>query len=104
MAEAVEKVTAPVDEQAQVEEKETFEPDCNCDIAEDEKECSCEECDHNGGYAPTIQIMYNNGTGAYWEPGTFTSYTYNGKSFMVFRGEALVGLYNFDAVASVEVR
>ncbi len=50
-----------------------------------------------------IQITQMNGTYNEWKPEQYTDYMYDGKCFIIMRGEKWVGIYNMDAVRSITI-
>jgi len=50
-----------------------------------------------------IQITMSNGCYVEWKPEQYTDYMYDGKCFIIIRGEQWVGFYNMDSVRSIVV-
>lgn len=50
-----------------------------------------------------IQITQMNGAYNEWKPEQYTDYMYDGKCFIIMRGEQWVGIYNMDAVRSIVI-
>lgn len=51
-----------------------------------------------------IKITFKNGNVCTWEQNEYTDYKYDGKCFIVARGEQWVGIYNIDSIISVVVK
>lgn len=54
----------------------------------------------------TIEITFKNGHSANWEAdkGEWDDYAYDGKTFIIKKNGAWVGIYNMDSVISVVVK
>lgn len=54
----------------------------------------------------TIEITFKNGHSAVWEAnkGEWDDYAYDGKVFIIKKGDSWVGIYNMDHVISVVVK
>lgn len=50
-----------------------------------------------------IQIAMMNGTYDEWNLEQFTDYMYDGRCFIIIRGEQWVGIYNIDAVRRITI-
>lgn len=50
-----------------------------------------------------IQITMMNGVYDEWKPEQFTDYMYDGKCFIIIKGEQWVGIYNIDAVRRITI-
>lgn len=50
-----------------------------------------------------IQITMMNGIYDEWKPEQYTDYMYDGRCFIIMRGEQWVGIYNMDAVRRIVV-
>lgn len=50
-----------------------------------------------------LNITLRNGTFIQWREDQYTDYMYDGKCFIVIKNSQWVGIYNIDAVRSVEV-
>lgn len=51
-----------------------------------------------------IEIIKRNGTIDKWESDNYDDYMYDGKCFIIIKGEQWVGIYNMDCVSSVVVK
>lgn len=51
-----------------------------------------------------ITITFINGTGYVWEKECYTDYKYDGKTFLIYYDEKVVGIYNTDCVASIVIK
>ena len=50
-----------------------------------------------------IQITQMNGPYNEWKPEQYTDYLYDGKCFIIMRGEQWVGIYNMDAIRRIVI-
>ncbi len=50
-----------------------------------------------------IQITMNNGIYDEWKPEQYTDYMYDGKCFIIIKGEKWVGIYNIDSVRRIVI-
>ena len=50
-----------------------------------------------------IQITMSNGCYDEWKAEQYTDYMYDGKCFIIMRGEQWVGIYNMDSVRRIVV-
>lgn len=51
-----------------------------------------------------IKITFKNGNTCEWDKEQYTDYKYDGKCFIIIKGEQYVGIYNLDNVISVTVQ
>ncbi len=51
-----------------------------------------------------IKIVFKNGCIAKWKKEQWTDYKYDGKCFIIIKGEQWVGIYNMDSVVSIIVK
>lgn len=51
-----------------------------------------------------IVIVFKNGQRVVWEQNEWTDYAYDGKAFIVKKGNDWIGIYNFDSIISVVVK
>lgn len=51
-----------------------------------------------------LRIVLKNGSLAKWKPSHYTDYKYDGKCFIVIKGEKWVGIYNMDSIISIIVK
>ncbi len=50
-----------------------------------------------------IRIEFKDGTACEWENGQYSDYKYDGKSFIVLKGEKQSELYNMDSVKKIVI-
>ena len=50
-----------------------------------------------------IQITMMNGCFDEWKPEQYTDYMYDGKCFIIIKGDQLVGIYNMDSIRRIVV-
>ncbi len=50
-----------------------------------------------------IQITMNSGIYDEWKPEQYTDYMYDGKCFIIIKGEQWVGIYNMDSVRRIVI-
>lgn len=50
-----------------------------------------------------INITFSNGAFIQWNEDQYTDYMYDGKCFIIIKGQQWVGIYNMDCVRSVEI-
>lgn len=51
-----------------------------------------------------IIIVFKNAQRVVWEQNQWSNYSYDGKAFIVKKGNDWVGIYNFDSIISVVVK
>ena len=51
-----------------------------------------------------IKSVFKNGCIARWKKEQWTDYKYDGKCFIIIKGEQWVGIYNMDSVVSIIVK
>ena len=50
-----------------------------------------------------IQITMTSGVYDEWKPEQYTDYMYDGKCFIIIKGEQWVGIYNLDSVRKIVI-
>lgn len=50
-----------------------------------------------------VRIHFKNRTIHTWKPEDYTEYRYDGKCFIVIKGEQWVGIYNMDTISFIEI-
>ena len=50
-----------------------------------------------------IQITMTSGVYDEWKPEQYTDYMYDGKCFIIIKGEQWVGIYNLDSVRRIAI-
>lgn len=50
-----------------------------------------------------IHITMNNGLYNEWKAEQYTDYVYDGKCFIIMRGEQWVGIYNINSIQSIVI-
>lgn len=51
-----------------------------------------------------IKIVFKNGSIAKWNKEEYDDYKYDGKCFILVKGEEWVGFYNMDSVVSIIIK
>ena len=60
-------------------------------------------CKDDEGDKDMIKIVFRNGDMVHYRPIEYTDYRYDGKYFIVIRGDQWIAFYNLDCVESIEV-
>lgn len=50
-----------------------------------------------------IKIVFQNGDFDTWKENEYTDYKYDGKCFIVIKGEQWVGFYNIDTITQITI-
>ncbi len=51
-----------------------------------------------------IKITFKKGNTCNWKKEEYTDYKYDGKCFIVIKGEQWIGIYNMDSIISVVIQ
>ncbi len=51
-----------------------------------------------------IKVVFKNGCICKWKKKEYTDYKYDGKCFIVIRGQQWVGIYNMDSIVSIIIK
>ena len=51
-----------------------------------------------------IKIIFKNGCECKWQEVEFTDYKYDGKCFIIIKGEKWVGIYNMYSIISIIIK